>query len=76
MIRAIILFKYADTYNRRMILISIVEQGGAIMDITRVSAIYPVIRINSFKGKDAKQNTKNREEKKGKEFEKVLKSKQ
>ncbi len=55
---------------------SIVEQGGAFMDITRVAAISPIIRINSFKSKDAKTDSKSREEKKGKEFAKELKAKQ
>lgn len=46
------------------------------MDITRVAAISPVIRINSLKSKDFKKDDKGREEKKGKEeFEKTLKSK-
>ncbi|MHB8063402.1 MAG: hypothetical protein ACYDG2_12330 [Ruminiclostridium sp.] len=46
------------------------------MDITRVAAISPVIRINSFKSKDFKKDEKNKEEKKGKDFKKTLKSKQ
>lgn len=45
------------------------------MDITRVAAISPIIRINSFKSKDAKSDDKSKEEKKNKEFEKALKSK-
>jgi len=54
----------------------IVEQGGAFMDITRVSAISPVIRIYSFNSKDFKKDDKSKEEKKSKDFEKTLKSKQ
>ena len=46
------------------------------MDITRVAAISPIIRINGFKSKDAKTDTKSREEKKEKDFAKELKSKQ
>jgi len=45
------------------------------MDITRVAAISPVIRINSFKGKNADKDPKSRADKKNKEFEKALKSK-
>jgi hypothetical protein len=59
-----------------MILVSIVEQGGALMDITRVAAISPILRINSFKSKDAKTDEKSKEEKKDKDFAKALKSKQ
>jgi len=75
-LRAIFLLNYADIYSRKMILVSIAEQGGALMDITRVAAISPVIRINSFKSKDFKKDDKSREGKKGKDFEKTLKSKQ
>ena len=46
------------------------------MDITRVAAISPVLRINGFKSKDAKTDAKSKEEKKGKDFAKELKSKQ
>jgi len=46
------------------------------MDITRVAAISPIIRINSFKSKDFKKDEKSKEEKKSKDFDKALKSKQ
>jgi len=45
------------------------------MDITRISAISPVIRINGFNSKESRTDTKSKEEKNGKEFEKTLKAK-
>jgi hypothetical protein len=45
------------------------------MDITRVSAVFPVIRVTSFRSKDPKSESKSKEEKNGKEFEKALNSK-
>ena len=45
------------------------------MDITRVAAISPIIKIKNSKGKDPESDAKSREDKKGKEFEKTLKSK-
>lgn len=74
-IRTMILFKNADIYNRKAILVFIVKKGGAHMDITRISAISPVIRINGFNSKDSRTDTKSKEEKNGKEFEKTLKAK-
>lgn len=45
------------------------------MDITRISAISPVIRTNGFNSKDSRKGTKGKEEKNSKEFEKTLKAK-
>lgn len=45
------------------------------MDITRIAAISPVIRINSFKGKNTDKDPKGGADKKNKEFEKALNSK-
>ena len=75
-VKAIFLFIYADIYNMKIILVSVVEQGGVIMDITRISAISPIIRINGLSINDSKTDAKSRREKKDKEFEKALKSKQ
>lgn len=54
---------------------SIVEQGGAFMDITRVSAVYPVISAKRLSSKDSKEEAQGRERKKDKEFAKILKTK-
>ena len=75
-VKAIFLFIYADIYNMKIILVSVVEQGGVIMDITRISAISPIIRINGLSINDSRTDAKSRKEKKDKEFEKTLKSKQ
>lgn len=73
-VRTIFLFKYADIYSMKIILVSIVELGGAFMDITRIAAILPVTRINGFNGKDSRTDAKSRGDKKDNEFEKALKA--
>jgi hypothetical protein len=45
------------------------------MDVTRVAAVFPVIKIDSFKGKNTNKDNKSREDRKDKDFGKTLKSK-